>query len=397
MLTSFASLAALSLINVSKVNMRDVAAEWEIVIRANFEDVVHSMQITDVTTYHLDADGADMFDNGNVLHVKTATEEATALTYDDDCASILDFKPSGIGDIVYKNCFIRTAHISIFKSESGMIREFGTTGGLGADSLGRVGGNDVPFSLTAHGSEVAGWFKFVSRGTDSTMQDLNDAVCPQHSWTDACRLDGSSDPCTGPDVKATVNHLIITLPGATRTLSCDTNLDEDTVTFPTGVTTVVHIVWGGYKVDPDADVFAGTGSIAHQFSADDAKIIFDAIATKLLDVTKPVPQPSPTPQPEEEPVAEETTNDSGVTNETQEINVALLTGCTFGAFFLGCILALGYFKFVRPRLQARTERIALTGIAVKGGKPSNSSEWRVGGDGGQKPRFNKAKEPVIKI
>ncbi|KAG8457533.1 hypothetical protein KFE25_004169 [Diacronema lutheri] len=342
-------------INASKASITTLATAWLEDAAVEHESLLHWMVANGAGTNNLDGDGADMFDGGNFLNVYTSTEEALALPYADDCANILPWASAGIADVVYKTCFVNSAMIAVFVSRRKAIQQFRVTGNLGADSIGRVGGNVAPLTRTASGNTLEGWYKFASRGTDYTVQDLNDAVCPDYPWSDRCDIsNNTASTCSYADSKATVNHLILAPPGARHSVSCDTNIDLDSVTWRDGdgVSLVALLVWGGMRYDETFRPVPAT------FDAERFADIFGRLTTPLLaSLREDEPKPA---------VPLEGGANNAASDDAQAINIEMLIGSTVGAFGLGVALVVIYFKLVRPALIARRIQMALHGVAIKG-------------------------------
>lgn len=276
----------------ASVSMSDVVTGWKAIVPSipsvhNFT-VKWTIEPGDLRTNSIGDGGDDMYDTGNKLSVRAIGEaEAYEIDYAHDCTSSTPMSPTGSGDITFKTCALPNAIISVFTSANSTIDKFRISGGTGADGDGFTFWNTAPLTLTTtSGDLIHGWYKSVSEVTfldrDADQGALADASCPDYyDWDTECVTRGDRNYCAGRD--PTVNHLIITQPGAIHTASCDTDDDTDVLEWTgTGVSWLVQITWGGAVTDR----FDEFGSNATLHSVADYTKVFAAIVEASIGSIK---------------------------------------------------------------------------------------------------------------
>ena len=157
-----------------------------------------------------------MYDGGNRLTIKTSAGSAANLVY----TNTNSFTSAGTGDVqyyTYKQTGAVTAFVAEFTSASSAITGFKITGNVGAD-----GG----------GSKASG------------MRDSSTWTGLQNGWSSAFKqIYSASDP--------SVNHLVVApAPIASQSIASSTDDDLHDLTFSSGVSKVVYVLWagnGGYQ------------------------------------------------------------------------------------------------------------------------------------------------------
>ena len=152
-----------------------------------------------------------MYDGGNRVTIKTSAGSAADLAYTNTNA----FTSAGIGDVqyyTYKQTGAVTAFVAEFTSASSAITGFKITGNVGAD-----GG----------GSKASG------------MRDSSTWTGLQNGWSSAFKqVYGAGDP--------SVNHLVVAQgPIASQSIASSTDDGLHDLTFSSGVSKVVYVLWAG--------------------------------------------------------------------------------------------------------------------------------------------------------
>ena len=155
--------------------------------------------------------GSDMYDNGNYLRIQTSSGYSGYLYYTNTNA----FRSAGIGDVqyyTYKQTGAVTAFVAEFTSASSGITGFVINGDNGADGGG----------YQAYGNYDRRTWTGLPNGWSSAFKQVYNAYDPS------------------------INHLIVA-PGpiASQRIGSSTNDDRHELTFSSGVSKVVYVLWAG--------------------------------------------------------------------------------------------------------------------------------------------------------
>ena len=152
-----------------------------------------------------------MYDGGNQLTIKTSAGSAAYLAY----TNTNSYTSAGIGDVqyyTYKQTGTVTAFVAEFTSASSAITGFQITGNNGADGGGS---------------------KAYGKHDSSTWTGL------QNGWSSAFKqVYSAGDP--------SINHLVVADgPIASQSIGSSTDNDLHDLTFSSGVSKVVYVLWAG--------------------------------------------------------------------------------------------------------------------------------------------------------